>query len=70
MCHQSIEKTGLSRTRGPILENDVMPLSIQSKAYMAPNWLNSVHVNKVDVQLNNAERLITRTRSNLPHLRW
>jgi hypothetical protein len=29
--------------------------------YCAPVWLNSVHVNKVDVQLNNAMRLITGT---------
>jgi hypothetical protein len=29
--------------------------------FCAPFWLNSVHVNKVDVQLNNVMRLITGT---------
>jgi hypothetical protein len=37
--------------------------------YCTPVWLNSVHVNKVDVQLNNAIRLNTGTVKSTP-LQW
>jgi hypothetical protein len=34
--------------------------------YCAPIWLNGVHVNKVDFQLNNAMRFITGTIKSTP----
>jgi hypothetical protein len=37
--------------------------------YCAPVWLNSVHVSKIDVQLNNTIRLISGT-IKLTQLQW
>jgi hypothetical protein len=42
---------------------------IRYAEFCAPLWLNSVHVNKVDVQLNNAMRLTTDTVKSTP-LQW
>jgi hypothetical protein len=46
-----------------------LALVYSSAQYCAPIWLNSAHVHKLDVQLNNVMRLITGT-VKLTELQW
>jgi hypothetical protein len=63
-----LEKTRIKMSSCVKLENGVQePIRYEQPVYRlftaeycTPVWLNSVHVNKVDVQLNNAMPLITR----------
>jgi hypothetical protein len=43
------------------LRTTSLALVFSAAEYCAPVWLNSAHTHKVDVQLNNAMRLITGT---------
>jgi hypothetical protein len=48
------------------LRTACIALVYSAAEYCAPVWLNSLHVDKLDVQLNNAMRLITGTVKSTP----
>lgn len=46
-------------SRAPVLRTSALSLVYSTAEYCAPVWLNSAHVNLIDVQLNNTMRLIS-----------
>jgi hypothetical protein len=49
------------RSNAQTLRTESLALVCSSAEYCAPVWLNSAHVHKLDVQLNNVMRLINGT---------